>query len=164
MANTLLTNKHTFLSFRLGKEYFALSVKKVLEVLQEQKITEVPQTPEYIKGIINFRGEILPVIDTRLKFNMSERDKSEEYVIIVLDLVINDQNIVLGAIADGVKDVFEVLEKDIKAAPEFGNNYNNDFLDGMIKVDDRFIMILSIDKVFSVEELTILMDISDTEK
>lgn len=161
MANKAILNKLTFLSFTLADELFAISVKKVLEVLQEQEITEVPQTPEYITGIINFRGDILPVVDTRLKFNMTPRSEDDDRVIIILDLIVDDQKLLIGAIADGVKDVIEIPENDVKSAPEFGNNYNSEFLQGMIKIQEKFIMILDIDKVFSVEELNILQDTKD---
>lgn len=150
--------KTHYLSFKLDKEIFAVSVYKVLEVLQMQKVTLVPKAPDYIKGVINFRGEILPVIETRTKFNMPERQESEKYVIIVLDLKVNNQKIILGAIADGVRDVLEINEEDIKDVPEMGSNYNTEFLSGMLKKDDGFIMILDIDKVFSVEDLSIMTE------
>lgn len=154
-------SKQSFLSFKLDDEIFAISVYKVLEVLEKQKITKVPNVPDYIKGVINFRGDILPVIETRLKFNMPERKANDAYVIIVLELEIDGKHIVLGAIADGVKDVLDIPEAQIKQVPEMGNRYNAQFLAGMIKIDDGFIMILDIDKVFSVKDLDILKATSD---
>lgn len=160
-----MKNKHkkVFLSFRLGKETFAVSVKKVLEVLQKQHITEVPDVPEYIKGVINFRGDILPICDARLKFNMNGQTDEEKHVVIVLDLENNQQRLRIGAIADGVKDVISIEETDIKPVPEMGLKYNADFLSGMIKSGDGFIMVLNVDKVFTTDEVEFLKKTSEIE-
>lgn len=153
-----IKNKHkkVFLSFRLGKETFAVSVKKVLEVLQKQHITEVPDVPAYMRGVINFRGDILPICDARLKFNISGQTDDDKHVIIVLDLENNSQRLRIGAVADGVKDVISIEESDIKPVPEMGLKYNAEFLTGMIKSGDSFIMVLNVDKVFTSEEVDFL--------
>ena len=153
MKQNIEIKKDSYLSFKLNKEFFAVEVKKVLEVLDKQYITRVPKSPEYIKGVISFRGEILPVIETRRKFNMPLIDKDADYVIIILDLIINDKSLQLGAIADGVNDVLEITDDQIKSVPEMGSNYNTEFITGMIKLDNNFIMILNVDKVFSVDEV-----------
>jgi len=152
----MINEKNSYLSFCLADETFAINVKKVLEVLQLQKITKVPQTPEYVRGVINFRGEILPVIDTRLKFNMPEIEDNPRTIIIVLDLEVKGKEVKIGAIADAVKDVIDIKEVDIKDVPEMGSRYNTDFIYGMIRVEEEFVMILDIDKVFSVEEISIV--------
>lgn len=157
----MMNDKNSYLSFNLADETFALNVKKVLEVLQMQKITKVPQTPDYIRGVINFRGEILPVIDTRLKFNMPAIEDNPRTIIIVLDLEVKGKELKVGAIADSVKDVIDIKEIDIKDVPEMGSRYNTDFLYGMIRVDEEFIMILDIDKVFSVEEINLVRETSE---
>ncbi len=148
--------KNHYLSFKLDNETFAVSVFKVLEVLQQQSVTKVPKAPAYVTGVINFRGDILPVIETRTKFNMPERNKDEKNVTIILELDINGQKLMLGAIADGVRDVLEINEEDIKEVPEMGSSYNTEFLRGMLKVDSGFIMILDIDRVFSVSDVSII--------
>lgn len=154
-------NKNVFLSFRLGKETFAVSVKKVLEVLQQQTITEVPDVPAYIKGVINFRGDILPICDARLKFNMPLPENETKSVIIVLDLEKDDQKMRIGAIADGVKDVISIDINDIRPVPSMGLKYNAEYLSGMIKSGDTFIMVLNVDKVFASEEVTFLENVSE---
>lgn len=153
-TNTI--NKEHYLSIKLDNELFAVSVHKVLEVLQKQHITKVPNVPSFIKGVINFRGEILPVIEARQKFNMPERANDDKNVIIVLDLQRDDKHIMLGVIADGVKDVLELAEDEIKEAPTMGNNFNPEFLKGMVKVDQGFLMLLNVDKVFSSDEINII--------
>lgn len=156
MERTKNKHKNVFLSFRLGKETFAVSVIKVLEVLQQQHITEIPDVPPYIKGVINFRGDILPIFDARLKFNLKVQEEEEKNVIIVLDLSADDQKMRIGAIADGVRDVLAFDETEIKPVPEMGLKYNAEYISGMIKSGDGFIMILNVDKVFTTEEVSML--------
>jgi purine-binding chemotaxis protein CheW len=146
-------NKSAYLSFRLGNELFAVSVDKVLEVLQRQTITKVPKTPDHITGVINFRGEILPVLELRRKFNLPDRPENLKYVIIVFEFKHNHQTVILGSIADGVKDVIEISDNEIKPVPVMGANYDVSFIKGMIRKDDRFIMILDIDNVFSITDV-----------
>ncbi len=146
-------NKIAYLSFNLGNEIFAVSVQKVLEVLEVQKITRIPKTPDFVKGVINFRGEILPVVDTRMKFNLNATVMTSKSVIIVFDLSTNEKEMMLGALADSVKDVLEIRDEDILPVPELSSDYNAEFLRGMIKVENGFIMILNIEKIFSIDEL-----------
>lgn len=146
-------NRSSYLSFRLGDEIFAISVAKVLEVLEIQKITRVPKTPKYMRGVLNLRGDVLPVIDTRLKFNMETTADTERTVIIVLDLESKNKKIVIGAIADSVKEVLEINENEIKTVPEIGSNYDAAFITGMVHHRDDFIMLLDMDKVFSLDEI-----------
>ena len=148
--------KNTFLSFSIHKETFAVSVKKVPEVLQKQYITKIPNTPEFIKGVINFRGNIIPAVEMRSKFGMPERPTDQKYVIIVFDLEIDTKKIMVGAIADRVNDVIAFDETEVKAVPDLGLEYNVEFIKGMVKSGDKFIMILDIDKIFSKEEVNII--------
>lgn len=157
-------HKNVFLSFKLGKETFAVSVKKVLEVLQKQHITTVPDVPSYIKGVINFRGDILPISDARLKLNIATDSVEEKNVIIVLDLDNNNQKVRIGAVADEVDDVISIEEGDIKPVPEMGLKYNPDFLLGMIKNGNGFIMVLNVDKVFTSDEVGLFNQLSATSK
>ncbi len=145
-----------YLSIKLNDELFAINVNKVLEVLQKQHITQVPNVPDFIKGVINFRGEIVPVIEARQKFKMPERATTQKNVIIVLDLEVKDKKILLGVIVDGVKDVLELSEEDIKDVPDMGTNYNIEFIKGMVKLDNGFLMLLNVDRVFSSEEINII--------
>ncbi len=147
-----------YLSFKLDKELFAVSVYQVLEVLESQKITSVPKTPDYIRGVINFRGEILPVIETRDRFNLAKRSDRDKLVIIVLDLYVNGRKLIIGAIVDGVRDVLGIQESQIKEVPDMGCSYDSDFVKGMVQMEDDFIMILDINSVFSTEELDLLSE------
>lgn len=150
-----MKTKQTLLTFLLGQEYFAVHVTKVLEVLEKQNITKVPQTPAHILGIINFRGEILPVIDTRQKFNLPAIAEEDKHFVIVYDLSTDTHNLIVAGTADAVKDVIEILPSDIKPVPEMGIGYDARFISGVVRQNDEFIMILDIDKVFALSEAEI---------
>ena len=162
MKNT--KRKNTFLSFRIGKETFAVSVQKVLEVLERQYITEVPNVPEYVEGVINFRGKIIPVIDTRLKFNLPKRAQNDKYVVIVFDIHVEEKKMLIGAMADSVHDVIGIEDNSILEVPKMGFAYETEFLLGMLKSENSFTMILDIDKVFSKEDISILSETGSMAK
>lgn len=146
----------TYLSFTVCGEHFAVNVAKVLEVLQKQHITRVPNAPEYIKGIINFRGDVVPVFESRSKFNLPERDYNTAYVVIVLDLSRENDVFRIGAIVDKVKDVIPIEDSEIKPVPTMSKDFNANFLQGIVKMRDDFIMLLDVEKVFTGEELDLL--------
>ncbi|PZX15147.1 purine-binding chemotaxis protein CheW [Breznakibacter xylanolyticus] len=154
--------KSTYLTFVLGKEYFAVNVDQVLEVLQHQQITKVPKTPEHILGIINFRGDILPVVDTRKKFNLELQDDNQRSITIVFDIHNEEQRVLIAATADAVKDVIEVEPDEIKPVPEMGISYNTKFISGAIRRDEVFIMMLNVEKVFSVGDLALVQQLSES--
>jgi purine-binding chemotaxis protein CheW len=162
MINT--KQKNTFLSFGIHKETFAVSVKKVPEVLQKQYITNIPNTPDFIKGVINFRGNIIPAIEMRKKFGLPDRAHSDQHVIIVFDLTVDNKKIMAGAIVDKVNDVIALQDSDIQPVPDLGLNYNAEFIQGMIKSGESFTMILDIDKIFSKEEVNIIAKAKTAKK
>lgn len=150
----------SYLTLKLLNEYFAVNVNNVTEVIEPGDITEVPETPDYIRGIMNFRGDILPIIDLRIKFNMPEKIGGEEPVVIVLDMIVNDKKVVLGAIADSVRNVIEVDINTITKLPEIGTKFNTEYIYGIIKKNDDFIVLLDIEKIFSVDEITIILEMN----
>ncbi len=154
---------NVYLSFIIGNELFAVNVTKVLEVLQMQHITHLPKAPDYIKGIINFRGDVLPVFESRVKFALPNREQDAAYVVIVLDLTVNGESLCIGAIVDRVKDVITIDDKDIKPVPVMSKEFNTNFLQGIYKQNEEFIMLLDVEKVFSSEELEALKDVNALE-
>lgn len=142
-----------FLTFTLADEVFAVDVARVREILEITNITKVPQVPDFMRGVINLRGCVVPVIDLRLKFGMEETAQTVNTCIIVVEVEMNGENIVLGALADSVQEVIEMEPSQIEAAPHIGTHLNTDFIKGMGKHDSRFVMILDIDKVFSGADL-----------
>ena len=146
----------SYLSFKLGDELFAANVAKVLNILEMTKITKVPKAPKYMKGVINLRGAVLPVIDTRIKFEMEETEITKNTCILVLDINMDNDSIHVGALVDSVQEVLEIEKEEIEPPPSIGNKYKSEFIDGMAKLNDEFIMILNMDRVFSTDELTSL--------
>ena len=135
---------NSFLSFKLGEEEFAAHVGKVLNILEMTKITEVPKAPEYMKGVINLRGTVLPVIDTRIKFGMPPTEYTANTCIIVLDIEVDGESIQIGALVDGVQAVLEIDKSKIMPPPSIGSKYRSEFIEGVANIDDKFIMILEI--------------------
>jgi purine-binding chemotaxis protein CheW len=157
------TMSQVYLSFLICNELFAVSVFKVLEVLQKQTITNVPNAPEYISGIINFRGEVVPVFDTRVKFNRKSRNENDPFVIIVLDLANENESLLrIGAIVDSVRDVITFSNTDIKPMPPMDNKFDTSFINGVVKLNDHFILLLNIDKMFTNSEVNDLAETLNT--
>lgn len=154
MSVTGIAETVQYLTFKLADEIFALDVAKVREILEITNITKVPQTPDFMRGVINLRGSVVPVVDMRLKFGMSATEQTVNTCIIVAEVVMDGDTTVLGALADSVQEVVEMEPENIEAAPHIGTKLNADFIRGMGKIDSRFVMILDIDKVFSSDELS----------
>ncbi|HLZ20160.1 MAG TPA: chemotaxis protein CheW [Smithellaceae bacterium] len=155
MSVAKITEARQYLTFKMEEEIFALDVGKVREILDYTTITKVPQTPDYMKGVINLRGSVVPVVDMRLKFNMPAQDRTVDTCIIVVEITIEQEQTILGALVDSVQEVFELEPSQVEPAPRIGTKLNTDFILGMGKRDDSFVIILDIDRVFSSEELDI---------
>jgi purine-binding chemotaxis protein CheW len=151
----------SYLTFKLGDELFAASVGKVIEILEIPKITRVPRSPEFMRGVVNLRGNVLSVIDSRIKFGLPPVEDTVSTCIIVMTIQIDGQEMTMGLIADAVKEVVEIDKTSIQELPEIGSKYKSGFIEGMVKSDDQFIMILDIDLVFSSEEANILQDVHE---
>jgi purine-binding chemotaxis protein CheW len=153
MSKELMTEVEQYLSFKLEDEVFALDITKVREVLDLKSITKVPKTPDFMRGIINLRGNVVPVVDLRLKFGMSKTEKTVTTCIIIVETKLDEDKIMIGALADSVQEVFDLNADQIEPPPTLGTKLNVDFIKGMGKLDDRLVIILNIDKVFSEEEV-----------
>jgi purine-binding chemotaxis protein CheW len=153
---------NSYLTFMLGEELFASNVNKILNILEMVKITKVPRAPEYMKGVINLRGTVLPVIDTRIKFNLPPIEYTKNTCILVLTVDIDGELINVGALVDSVQEVVEVDDNNILPPPSIGAKYKSKFIEGMIKRDDQFIMLLNLDKVFSSEEVVAMQESTNT--
>jgi purine-binding chemotaxis protein CheW len=153
------TGTQQFLTFKLGEEIFAVEVAKVREILDVTTITKVPRTPDFMRGVINLRGGVVPVIDLRLKFGMTRTENTVNTCIIVVEVKIGEETTILGTLADSVQEVFDLEADQIEPAPRIGTKLNTEFLRGMGKHNDTFIMILDIDKVFSAGDLELVTDL-----
>ncbi len=145
--------KQYYILFYLVGEIFAINVKYVLRVLETTTFTRVPQGPSFLKGVINFNGSVLPVVDTYLKFGFSAKEDFKKSLILVLNLNVKGKNTNLGIVVDDSNDVFEVHDTDIKPYPAFGSKYNVDYIDGVIERKGMFILILNPEKLFEDEDV-----------
>jgi purine-binding chemotaxis protein CheW len=149
-----ITETRQYLTFKLGEEVFATDVAKVREVLDFTAITKIPRTPDFMSGVINLRGNVVPVVDLRLCFEMSKTEKTVNTCIVVVEMLLDGDLTMIGALADSVEEVIDLAPDEIEPAPKIGTQIRTDFIKGMGKRDSQFIMILDMDRVFSAEELS----------
>jgi purine-binding chemotaxis protein CheW len=149
-----ITETRQYLTFKLGNEIFAIEVSKVREVLDLTTITAIPRTPEFMSGVINLRGCVVPVVDLRLCFDMSKTESTRNTCIVVVEVLMENESTIIGALADSVEEVVDLEPDQIEPAPRIGTQIRTDFIKGMGKREAQFIMILDIDRVFSGDELS----------
>lgn len=155
MGNESLGNTMQFLTFTLDGEIFALEIDRVREVMDFTAVTRVPRTPDYMRGVINLRGLVVPVVDLRLKLGMSRTEKSVNTCIIITEVTVDGETQVIGAMADSVQEVLDLEPSQIEPPPRIGTHLNTEFLKGMGKHDDQFVIILDMDRSFSAEDLAL---------
>jgi len=153
----------TFLTFSIGEEIFGASVMEVQSILGMHKITCIPQSPHYMKGVINLRGLVLPVIDTRLKLGLPEIQQSPASSIIVVEIPFGDTQVDIGIIVDSVKEVLEVDENNLQDPPTIGAKYKTDYISALTNHNNTFIMLLNLNKLFSSDELSLYEQTTETE-
>ncbi len=141
-----------YLTFALGEEEYGLEILKVREIIGMMNVTAVPRTPDFIRGVINLRGRVIPVMDLRLKFGMEQVEETEETCIIVVTLGELD----MGIVVDKVREVLDIAADDIEDSPEFGEDVSTDYILGMGKSEDRVTILLDISKVLSGDEIAAL--------
>lgn len=151
-----------YLTFRLADEEYGLEILKVQEIIQMQAVTKVPRTPEYMRGVINLRGKVIPVVDLRKKFNMDSSKDTDKTCIIVVQVTTGNSKVVMGTIIDEVKEVLDIKSENIEETPSFGSNINTDFILGIGKVGTTVKMLLDIDKVLSMAEIASMTKIAQS--
>ncbi len=159
MDGTDSVETNQYLTFKLDNEIFGLAISKVREVLDFTTVTRVPQTPPYMRGVINLRGSVVPVIDLHQKFGLSQTQKTVNTCIVIVEIMMEDEITILGALADSVQEVLNIEPDQIEPAPRIGTKLNTEFIRGMGKNNDEFIILLDIDKVFSHTEMASVQDI-----
>ncbi|MFP4041520.1 MAG: chemotaxis protein CheW [Bacteroidales bacterium] len=158
------TKQNSWFTFKLGDEEFGVHVQNVLNILELTSITKVPKAPEYMTGVINLRGTVLPVIDTRLKLGMTSTEYTDNTCIVVMEIESNGEKIYFGGLVDKVEAVHEISPEEIKTPTDHGNIYNSMFIEGIVERNDRFIMLLSLGKIFKNNELKTLQRKMETEQ
>ncbi len=154
--NETITEVNQYFTFTLGDEDFALDIGKVREVLDYTTITKVPRMPAFLRGVINLRGNVVPVIDLRYKLGMGAIKQTVDTCIVIVETIIDDEMIHMGALADSVKEVLDLDPGQISPPPKLGIRINNEFIKGMGKQGEKFLMILDIDKVLTADELDVV--------
>ena len=142
-----------YLTFRMGKEEYGLEILKVFEIINLMPITEVPRMPDFVRGVINLRGRIIPVVDLRLKFGLPEMAYDDRTCIIIVQISRNDQEVKTGLIVDRVCDVIKIRDDQFEETPSFGPSVDTRFLLGIGKVAQRVVLLLDVDEVLSAEEV-----------
>jgi len=142
-----------YLTFLLADEEYAISILKVKEIIEYDTVTKVPKTPKWIRGVINLRGGVVPVIDLAVKFGLEERPVTKTTCIVILEGQFEDQSTTVGVVADAVSQVMELTTEKIQRVPEFGTRVKVDYLLGMAQLSKKFALLLDVDKVISTDEL-----------
>ena len=147
-----------YLTFALANDVFAIDVIKTREVLDFAEVTKVPQTPDYMLGVINLRGSVVPIIDMRVKFGMNKVELTRDSSIIVVEIDVDGEPVTIGALVDEVCEVLDMDASQIEQSPRIGTKLNNEFISGMGNLADKFVIILDINKVFTANELVTALE------
>lgn len=157
IAEKSIEEEQKYLMFFLNEEHYGIPILKVNEIIGLMEITPIPKTPNFLKGVINLRGKIIPVLDLRLKFSMDERDYDEQTCIIIVEVFIANTKSVIGIVVDKVAEVVKVYQSDIELPPQYGQENEKGFLTGVGKVKELVVMLLDIDEIVNCSELKDLM-------
>lgn len=153
------TDAGQFLTFMLSNEEFAVPIMQVKEIIEHRDLTNVPMVPKFIAGAINLRGGVVPVVNLAIKFSMPPEDITRRTCIVIMEVKIDDDYVIMGVLVDKVLQVLDIADEDIDPAPSLGAKVRTDFIRGMGKLEDRFIVILEVDSVLSADEVAVVGDI-----
>ena len=156
-------NLNQYLTFKLEEETYALDISRVHSVLDFEKITKVPKIPDFMRGVINLRGSVVPIVDLKLKFGLPLTEKTIDTCVIIVEIVLDNEPTVLGILADSVQEVINLETSQIEPPPKIGTRLRTEFITGMGKKDDEFIILLDLDKVFTLEELSMVQEMGQSE-
>src|SRR6056297_2546197 len=154
-------DENQYLTFKLHEEIYAFGILNVKEILEYGKITKVPMMPDFIQGVINLRGEVVPVVNLARRFGLKTSEITKRTCVVIIEIGGDDSRHELGVMVDSVSEVLEIEADQIRPAPGFGAKIRNDFIRGMGKLDDDFVIILDQDKVLSVDELAAVQQVRD---
>ncbi len=151
-----MTDTDQFLTFMLAGEEYGVDILRVQEIKGWDAVTTIPNTPEYLRGVINLRGTIVPIIDMRIRFGLEKLDYGLLTVVIVLKVDYGDKSRIIGIVVDGVSDVYNVPEEEIKPSPDFGSAVDTEFVKGLATIEDKMVIVLDIDQMFNSGDLEII--------
>jgi purine-binding chemotaxis protein CheW len=153
MESSVACSTSQYLTFKLDRELFAVDIDKVREVLEFSSVTKVPRTPEFMRGVINLRGNVVPVVDMRLKLGLSMTEKTVDTCVVISEVTVDGECTVLGALVDSVQEVIDLDASNVAPPPHMGSRVDTAVIRGMGKRDEQFVMILDLDRVFTADEL-----------
>ncbi|MBR0565154.1 chemotaxis protein CheW [Azoarcus sp. L1K30] len=154
--------QHQYLTFLLGDEMFAIGILSIREIIEYGFVTDVPMTPPFIRGVINLRGAVVPVLDLAARFGRQARENSKRTCIVIVDIEGANGSQQMGVVVDAVNEVLEIAGCDIEPPPEFGARIRNDFIKNMGKIDGKFVIILDLNRVLSVEEVGVIANVANS--
>jgi purine-binding chemotaxis protein CheW len=157
-VKAMVEREGKYLTFSMAEEEYGIGILKIKEIIGMMPVTTVPQTPEFVKGVINLRGKVIPVVDLRLRFGMESIDYTERTCIIVVEIIGQSGIVLIGIVVDAVSEVLNIKGEDIEETPTFGAKLNTDYILGMAKMEGGVKILLDIDRVLSEEEITALKD------
>lgn len=149
-------DQQQYLTFMLGGETFAIGILAIKEIIEYGNLTEVPMMPDYIRGVINLRGSVVPVVDLSTRFGRKRTELSRRTCIVIIEVASDQETQVVGVVVDAVNEVLEIPQDQIEPPPAFGAKIRTDFIRGMGKVDNKFVIILNVDNVLSIDDLALL--------
>src|SRR5215471_11204772 len=158
-ATNEAVEQRQYLTFLLADEEYAISILRVKEIIGYDTVTSVPKTPKWIRGVINLRGNVVPVVDLAVRFGLGERPVTKTSCIIIVEWQLRNQNTLMGVMADAVSQVMDISAGDIQAVPDFGTRVKVDYLHGMAQLGKKFALLLDIDKVLSADEMLNLQQV-----
>lgn len=145
-----------YLTFKLADEVYGIDISQIREVLEYTTITAVPRTPDFMRGVINLRGGVVPVVDMRMKFGLEKTEMTINTCIVIVEIIFEEELALIGALVDSVQEVLELDASNIEPPPKIGTGLKTEFIKGMGKHDEHFIIILDVDKIFSAHELDMI--------
>ncbi|MBS1161303.1 MAG: cheW [Proteobacteria bacterium] len=151
-----------YLTFLLGDEMFAIGILAIREIIEYGFVTEVPMTPPFIRGVINLRGAVVPVVDLAVRFGRVPRENSKRTCIVIVEIVSEKGSQEMGIVVDAVSEVLEISPQEIEPPPEFGARVRNDFIQGMGKIGGKFVVLLDVNRVLSVDEVSVVAAVGQT--
>jgi len=155
-AGSMADREGKYLTFTLANEEYGIGILKIKEIIGMMPVTSVPQTPDFVRGVINLRGKVIPVVDLRLRFGMEEMEYTERTCIIVVEIAAESGKVVIGIVVDAVSEVLNIKAEEIEETPTFGTNLKTDYILGMAKMSDEVKILLDIDRVLTSDEMAVL--------
>jgi purine-binding chemotaxis protein CheW len=160
----ILVKAGKYLTFHMGKEVYGLEILKVQEIIGMMPVTRVPKTPDFVRGVINLRGKVIPVIELRRKFGMESREDTDRTCIVVVQVAWSAGAVTMGMLVDEVSEVLSVAREQIEAPPSFGAGVDTDFILGMGKVGAKVVMLLDVDRVLANEEIAAMESVGNNNE